>query len=88
MPAQIQFSNCGKPEIENEVCRRASEMFRNVPESWIVSVSGASPGAWNMSITGPSHFRYDLDLNADSGEQNAEFILSAIKQAIVGETSG
>ena len=88
MAAKIQFSNCGKPEIESEVLRRVAEIFKNVPEAWAVSVVATGTGPWSMAISGPSHFRYDLDLKADAGEQTADFILAAIKQAIIGESSG
>lgn len=88
MPVQVQFSNCGKPEVETRVRRRAAALFGNVPEDWTVSVAAAGPGNWNMTIAGPSHFRYDLDLREDSGEHDPEFIITAIKQAIIGETSG
>lgn len=88
MPVQVQFSNCGKPEVEIDVHRRAVEIFRNVPEDWTVSVVPEGEGNWSMIIVGPSHFRYDLDLRQDAGEHDPEFIITAIKQAIIGETSG
>ena len=88
MPVQVRFSNCGNPDTEALVRQRCSETFGNVPEEWMVSVVRAGGTDCNMTITGPSNFKYELSLSAAAGEQNPEFIVTAIKQAIVGELSG
>ena len=88
MPVQVRFSGCDNPQAEALVRQRCSEIFGNVPEDWVVSVGSAGGADWTMTVAGPSNFRYGLNLSAAAGEQNPEFIITAIKQAIVGELSG
>ena len=89
MPLQIVFTNCDDSEVQAEIRKRCQEMFRHVPDEWTVRIAASHDGAlWKMTISGPSHFTYALDLARDTGEQNPDFVATAIKQAVVGELSG
>ena len=89
MPLQIHFSDCKSPASEAEIRRRAEEVFKQVPDQWDVRITANSDGSrWRMNISGPGHFWYELDLGRDAGEHTPDFVISAIKQAVVGELSG
>jgi hypothetical protein len=89
MPLQVQFLDCNSPDSEAEIRRKAEEVFKRVPDEWEVRITSNSDGSrWRMNISGPGHFWYELDLGRDTGEQAPDFVISAIKQVVVGELSG
>lgn len=89
MPVQVQFSKCDKPEVETSIRERTVQVFQNVPEEWVVSiVANEDNSIWKMNVSGPGSFNYELRLRGAAGEQNPDFVVTAIKQAIMGELSG